>query len=120
MTEKLGRHPDGSRETGPAAVAMVPGVVDGFITTTTDADGNLSLQIRIRATATGGDDHIEVILGPEHIESLGLLLLAGQGRAAAEGATPRGHVPVVPCSVGVRPRNPVVDRARWRRAQSPA
>jgi hypothetical protein len=71
-------------------VAMeIPGVVDGVVHMSLDADGNLSLSVLI-----GGDgDRIELIVDREHAGALG---------AMVEGGTPGAVLPAAPCTVGVR------------------
>ncbi|MFD9210625.1 hypothetical protein ACFVZM_30610 [Streptomyces sioyaensis] len=96
----------------------VPGVVDGLITTHTDADGSVSLQIQIkmRRAASEKSEHIEVVLDPEHCEALVKALLS-TGPAAPAG---RPHIPAIPCSVGINLQNSFGDREFWRRPKEPA
>ncbi|MEU2063699.1 hypothetical protein [Streptomyces sp. NPDC013455] len=75
----------------PPAPAMIPGVVDGTVTTSTDAEGNVSFHIAVGDTPGGA--YVEFILTGEHAGRLGSALL---------GATGRPDV-LVPCSVGIRP-----------------
>ncbi|MFD6889456.1 hypothetical protein [Streptomyces sp. NPDC059957] len=68
--------------------SMIPGVVDGTVTPTLDAEGNLSLHIVVRngRGRSGADDYIEVVLTGSDAREL----LSVPGRAT------------FPCSVGVR------------------
>lgn len=72
------------------STTTIPGVVDGIVTPTVDAEGNLSLHIDVRngPGRSEGGDYIEVVL------------TGGDARAllAASATRPR----TFPCSVGVR------------------
>ncbi|MER8047058.1 hypothetical protein [Streptomyces sp. NPDC094032] len=74
-----------------ATTAAISGVVDGTVTPTVDAEGNLSL-------------HIEVRHGPGRAEcgdSIEIVLTGADARALLSARTPAG-TQVFPCSVGVR------------------
>ncbi|MCP3819179.1 hypothetical protein NLX86_13995 [Streptomyces sp. A3M-1-3] len=71
--------------------AMIPGVVDGTVTPSVDAEGNVSLHIVIRdvGSRSQGNDYIEIVLTGSDAREL--LSAPVPGKAAS-----------VPCSVGVR------------------
>ncbi|MFC8511249.1 hypothetical protein ACFU3J_21455 [Streptomyces sp. NPDC057411] len=77
------------------STATIPGVVDGTITPTVDAEGNLSLHIEVRNGPGEGGDYIEVILTGGDARAL----LSAPKAPEAPAATPSR---VFPCSVGVR------------------
>ncbi|MEU5547490.1 hypothetical protein AB0G85_34855 [Streptomyces sioyaensis] len=118
MREQHQAQPDSGRSNRSVALPIVPGVVDGLITTLTDADGCVSLQIRIkmRHAAVEDGEHIEVVLDPEHCAALGNALLA-TGSAAP---TVRPHLPAIPCSVGVSLQHSFDRREPYGRAKEPA
>ncbi|MFB7025272.1 MULTISPECIES: hypothetical protein [unclassified Streptomyces] len=68
--------------------SMIPGVVDGTMGLSHDAEGNVSLHVSIR----DGGDYVELILTGEHVRGLGAQLVAGRPDDAFQA----------PCSVGVR------------------
>ncbi len=103
---------------GSVNLPTVPGVVDGLITTHTDADGSFSLQIQIkmRRTAPENCEHIEVVLDPEHCEALVKTLLSAASAAPSE----RHHFHAIPCSVGINLHSSFGDREFHRRPKEPA
>lgn len=68
---------------------MIPGVVDGTVTSSVDADGTVSFRIAIRETGLRPEkaDHIEVVLTRQDTRAL---------MSAPDRSAP------VACSVGVR------------------
>lgn len=77
--------------TTTTATATIPGVVDGTVTPTVDAEGNLSLHVEVRngPGRSEGGDYIEIVLTGD------------DARALLSSRTPSG-AQVFPCSVGVR------------------
>ncbi|MEU6978440.1 MULTISPECIES: hypothetical protein [unclassified Streptomyces] len=77
-----------------STATTIPGVVDGTVTPTVDAEGNISLHIEVRngPGRSEGGDYIEVVL------------TGGDARAllAASAAAPAPRSQAFPCSVGVR------------------
>ncbi|MFD3537937.1 hypothetical protein ACFWUQ_00320 [Streptomyces sp. NPDC058662] len=67
---------------------MIPGVVDGSMGLSADAEGNLSFHVSLRDSG----DYVELILTEEHARLLGAQLVA---------ARPDDSF-LAPCSVGVR------------------
>ncbi|MCX4527041.1 MULTISPECIES: hypothetical protein [unclassified Streptomyces] len=72
--------------------SMIPGVVDGTMGLSRDAEGNVSLHVSIRDSG----DYVELILTEEHVRELGAQLVAGRPDDAF----------LAPCSVGVRLASP--------------
>ncbi|MFE2282621.1 hypothetical protein ACFXDJ_00280 [Streptomyces sp. NPDC059443] len=73
--------------------SMIPGVVDGTMGLSTDAEGNVSFHVSIRDSG----DYVELILTEEHARELGARLIAAQPVDSF----------LAPCSVGVRLAAPV-------------
>ncbi|MDH6124630.1 hypothetical protein [Kitasatospora sp. GP82] len=90
----------GHFRSGESVPAMIPGVVDGMMTTSLDAEGNVSFHILISEYGRSAEisDRVEFILTGEHARQLGETLLARAQDPAA--STPEASP--VPCSVGVR------------------
>lgn len=78
--------------TETASSSRISGVVEGTVSASVDAEGEVTVHIRIGAPGRG--DRIEVVLRREDAESLGGLLSGGPERA-------RPWV-FVPCFVGAR------------------
>ncbi|MEV0219942.1 hypothetical protein [Streptomyces sp. NPDC050704] len=70
---------------------MIPGVVDGTITPSVDAEGNVSLHIVVRGAGNRAD-------GSDYIE----IVLTGSDARGLLSVPMRGETVPVPCSVGVR------------------
>ncbi|MGO4636140.1 hypothetical protein AB4225_35280 [Streptomyces sp. 2RAF24] len=85
----------------------IPGVVDGTVTPTVDAEGNISLHIEVRngPGRSEGGDYIEVVLTGGDARAL-LAASSGASGAAASAAAapsaPSARSRAFPCSVGVR------------------
>ncbi|MEV0532348.1 hypothetical protein [Kitasatospora sp. NPDC050463] len=79
---------------------VIPGVVDGTVTATLDAEGNVSLHVLVGRHGRNSErcDHIEFILTEENARQLGAMLTTATATAARTGP--------VPCSVGVRLNSP--------------
>jgi len=90
-----------SRTTADRANDMIPGVVDGTVSASADAEGNVSLHILVGGYGRNSElcDRIEFVLSEEHARRLAETLAAGP--AAATGP--------VPCSVGIRLNAPLAD-----------
>jgi len=73
-----------------SAPTMIPGVVDGAVTLSYDAEGHVSFHITVRGDR---DDYVELVVAGEHAGRLAASLLAGPGS---------GSSAPVPCSVGIR------------------
>jgi hypothetical protein len=75
---------------------MIPGVVDGTISTRSDSEGNVSFHVRIGRSGRHSPDcdRIEFVLSGEHLRRL--------ADALADGSPTEP----VPCSVGVRLSSP--------------
>ncbi|MFJ8042660.1 hypothetical protein ACIRBX_19435 [Kitasatospora sp. NPDC096147] len=73
---------------------LIPGVVDGSVSVSADAEGNVSVHVLVGGYGRQSDrcDRIEFVLSGEHARSLGAVLAAGRPEQAAP----------VPCSVGVQ------------------
>jgi hypothetical protein len=75
---------------------MIPGVVDGTVTASSEPDGTVSFRIAI-GDRTGRGDYVELVVSGEHAGQLGATLLT----ASAEAGAGTGAA-TVPCSVGIR------------------
>jgi hypothetical protein len=88
-------------EARSAAPNVIPGVVDGFVTTSFELDGSVSFHIVIGkyGAEVVGCHQIELILRSQHAEALSESL----GREHPHyAASPRYEIGSVPCLVGVR------------------
>ncbi|MGV9265256.1 hypothetical protein ACWDRR_11390 [Kitasatospora sp. NPDC003701] len=85
-------------ESGQFSDDVIPGVVDGTVTATLDAEGNVSLHVLVGRHGRNSErcDRIEFILTEENARQLGAMLT--NATAARTGP--------VPCSVGVRLNSP--------------
>ena len=83
-----------------ARAALVPGLVDGLVTTAVDQDGSISVHLVIGTSETSGEDcpHIELVLKREHAGILGELLL-GVRRPRVSPAD--GVALPIPCCIGI-------------------
>jgi len=89
--------------------ALVPGLVDGMVTTVLDQDGSISVHVVIGSSGAYQEEraHIELVLTREHAGTLGETLL-GLRRPRASPAD-RETRPV-PCCVGL-----CINSALWDR-----
>ncbi|MEV7280614.1 hypothetical protein [Streptomyces sp. NPDC093111] len=80
-----------------STATTIPGVVDGTVTPTVDAEGNISLHIEVRngPGRSDGGDYIEVVLTGGDARAL----LAASDQAPP---APAARTRAFPCSVGVR------------------
>lgn len=87
-------------EVGSVTPALIPGIVDGFVTTSFHPDGSVSFHVVIGKYSARASrcDQIELIVRPEHAETLGETLLAE--RQPHSSATRYGTA-AVPCRIGV-------------------
>lgn len=95
MTPPL-RLPEGIA--GPMGPELIPGVIDGLVTITSEPSGGVCLYVVADLGADGSavHGHIELVLRPEHGELLGAALLGGR----QSGPPPlKGWVP---CCLGLR------------------
>lgn len=85
---------------GPTVPGLIPGVIDGLVTITSEPSGSVCLYVVADTGAAGsaGHGHIELVLRPEHGELLGAALLGG---LRSEPLPPQGWIP---CCLGLRLR----------------
>jgi hypothetical protein len=89
------------QDIGSVQPAMIPGVVDGLVTTSLAPDGSVSFHVIIGASRGQVEecDHIEFILSPEHAKMFGETLL---GKRRQPASSVLYETPSVPCCIGVR------------------
>ncbi|MGW1837893.1 hypothetical protein [Streptomyces sp. NPDC002067] len=84
------------------APAVIPGVVDGTVTASTEPDGTVSLRITI-GPHTDDCDYIELIITADHATRIATTLLSTANSAAPRpGPADTPGTTTAPCSVGVR------------------
>jgi len=100
---------ENTRKKEPVRSALVPGLVDGLVTTVLDQDGNISVHLVVGASGTYQEEraHIELVLTREHAGMLGEALL-GLRRPRASPAD-RETRPV-PCCIGICINSALLDR----------
>lgn len=79
---------------------LVPGLVDGLVTTSLEEDGSTSVRLIIGSSGMCQEErgHIELVLNREYAEMLGETLLGMQ----QPGDSPaNGVIPPFPCSIGI-------------------
>jgi hypothetical protein len=86
---------------GSATLGTVPGVLDGLITTSLAPDGSVLFRVRIGTggDALGRDSLIEIILSPDHADTLAEIWRTRSGDPGHQSLA-------VPCCIGVRLRSP--------------